>query len=743
MLYRLFTALSILLFISTFAFSQGFVVTGSYPADGQAGLPTDPISILFRFGFSKPVNLNMVWPEGNIPLGPFNFLALDPLDSIELGLPYSSPSADTVGIFAKLRPATDYCVILYGAYSQDGELLNKPYVVNFTTNASTGTRKVSGTIVPPSGKISSFRFNSPLINLKDLKLKLPDEFGGKEISPTVLRKFENPNFSFKNFELSQPLKISSVDPNIGVVALLDGNPLANQDVNAKYAANVNSDFSFEVKYVRDGSYYLFVAFDTQRDGVFEFDIDLLMFYDADGDDWPDSINVSGGDLTGLNVSGVFQIRPFTVREKLDTVMALARSYASDAVLREINAPEMPVEVAQDTLDGKVYFANYGFYSASKDTPFAIYVNAFGEIELWSPAWLSGTANLPDTFVDNDVVFDSAEANGGFSFRSEPNTITSIFYELRNYPGDEGAPDTVNPYWRLSYVKSDTLYNPVGFLIFYLNPSDGRLVKKFEILFRPVTAKEKFRDVDSVAKIYASDAQLMYVVGGEIDTLIDGRCNLWFYGYQSPSKGEFNVVYLLGAIGVDTAWVDLPIDITKPLNFDSYKDSDVLSAVGETYGGSQFRSLYPLYSLSYAYIQSPLDTSRIYFHSLYNGVDTATGRSKILIVLIDPVTGMLVGAITKVEKDATAGIPTNFALYQNYPNPFNPTTTITYDLPLRANVKLVVYNVLGQKIAILVDEVQEPGRYNVTFDASNLPSGVYFYRLEADKFVQTKKMLLVK
>lgn len=741
MFYRLFTALVISFFIFSSAFSQ-FFVTGSYPADGQAGLPTGPDSILFRLSFSKPVNLYKTWPYKNFQLGPLNFLAFDPLDSIELGQFYFSPTFDTLGVFAKLRPATDYCVVLYGAYSYDGELLNKPYVVNFTTNASTGPRKVSGTITPPSPKISSHRFDLPLINSKDFKLKLPSEFGGKEISSTVLKKFENLNFSFKNLELSQPLKISIVDPNAGVVGLLDGNPFVGGHVNAKYAANVNSDFSFEIKYVRDGSYYLFAVFDTQRDGVIDLlGDDLLMFYDANGDGQPDPINVSGGDITGLNVSGSFQIKPFTVREKLDTVMSVARNYASDAVLREITAVEAG-EIFQDTLDGKFYFASYGFYSASKDSSFIVNVDASGSILLEPIYSLLGIANLPEPFIDSDVAFDSAEANGGSLFRSEPNTITRISYELRNYSTDENPPDTVNPYWRIIYFKSDTFYQPIGLIVFYLDPSDGRLVRKFEALFKPVTAREKFRDVDSVARGYASDAQLMYVVGIE-DTVIDGNCFLWFYGYQSPTKGKFNMWLLFGAIGIDTAWSDLPFEVTKPLNFDSYKDSDTLSAVGEAYGGSQFRSLYKLTSLLYAYIQSPLDTSKIYFHSVYSGSDTATGREKQFIVLIDPVTGMFIGGFTSVEKDVNAEIPSSFALYQNYPNPFNPTTTITYDLPLKASVKLVIYNVLGQKIATLVDGLQEPGRYNVMFDASGLPSGIYFYRLEAGKFVQTRKMLLVK
>jgi hypothetical protein len=100
-------------------------------------------------------------------------------------------------------------------------------------------------------------------------------------------------------------------------------------------------------------------------------------------------------------------------------------------------------------------------------------------------------------------------------------------------------------------------------------------------------------------------------------------------------------------------------------------------------------------------------------------------------------------IDKVTAVKEPQLPNTFALYQNYPNPFNPTTTISYDLPVRSRVKLTVYNILGQEVATLVDSEQEPGRYDVKFDAIGLPSGVYFYRLEAGKFVDVKKMILVK
>ena len=92
---------------------------------------------------------------------------------------------------------------------------------------------------------------------------------------------------------------------------------------------------------------------------------------------------------------------------------------------------------------------------------------------------------------------------------------------------------------------------------------------------------------------------------------------------------------------------------------------------------------------------------------------------------------------------TPNPPKSFSLSQNYPNPFNPTTTIEFQIPERSFVKLSVFNALGQEVAVLVDEEKSPGKYTVTFDGSKLSSGIYFYRLEAGNFVETKKMIFVK
>jgi len=86
---------------------------------------------------------------------------------------------------------------------------------------------------------------------------------------------------------------------------------------------------------------------------------------------------------------------------------------------------------------------------------------------------------------------------------------------------------------------------------------------------------------------------------------------------------------------------------------------------------------------------------------------------------------------------------NYILSQNYPNPFNPTTTINYSLPEASRVNLAVYNNLGQVVETVVDEVQPIGTYQVIWNAAKFPSGMYFYRLNANNFAQTKKMLLIK
>jgi hypothetical protein len=96
-----------------------------------------------------------------------------------------------------------------------------------------------------------------------------------------------------------------------------------------------------------------------------------------------------------------------------------------------------------------------------------------------------------------------------------------------------------------------------------------------------------------------------------------------------------------------------------------------------------------------------------------------------------------------ETQLTIETPRVYALNQNYPNPFNPATIINYQIPVNSRVELKIYDMLGREIETLVNESQNTGDYSVTFNASNLPSGVYFYCLQTEGFKETKEMLLVK
>ena len=91
----------------------------------------------------------------------------------------------------------------------------------------------------------------------------------------------------------------------------------------------------------------------------------------------------------------------------------------------------------------------------------------------------------------------------------------------------------------------------------------------------------------------------------------------------------------------------------------------------------------------------------------------------------------------------SGVPSNYRLLQNYPNPFNPSTNIKYDLPKEGLVTLRVYDILGKEVKTLVNEFERAGTYKITFNASDLPSGIYFYRLSSKNFNQVKKFILLK
>ena len=99
-------------------------------------------------------------------------------------------------------------------------------------------------------------------------------------------------------------------------------------------------------------------------------------------------------------------------------------------------------------------------------------------------------------------------------------------------------------------------------------------------------------------------------------------------------------------------------------------------------------------------------------------------------------------VTAIEQISDI-MPDEYRLEQNYPNPFNPTTTIQFSIPKPSFVTIILFNVRGEKVTKLIEEEKQPGVYQTIFDASELATGVYFYRINAGEFVQMKKLMILK
>ena len=118
------------------------------------------------------------------------------------------------------------------------------------------------------------------------------------------------------------------------------------------------------------------------------------------------------------------------------------------------------------------------------------------------------------------------------------------------------------------------------------------------------------------------------------------------------------------------------------------------------------------------------------------------NGKTVVQIVNP------GSSVVLKLSGAPAVPSAFSLQQNYPNPFNPSTTIRYNLPVNSRVTVTIYNTLGEIVATLIDGMQDAGYQTVEWNAANVASGVYFYRLRAtsnahDVFSQVRKMVLIR
>lgn len=228
--------------------------------------------------------------------------------------------------------------------------------------------------------------------------------------------------------------------------------------------------------------------------------------------------------------------------------------------------------------------------------------------------------------------------------------------------------------------------------------------------------EQFSDTKSGSynAIYFSDLNNGWIVGdeGKVLNTTNGGTN-WNYVTNSginPNDRSKTVFFLDADIG----WI-------------STKDGNGYGVIQHTTDGGKnwTRQITPLTNP-----QGGNAIFNIYFVDTHNGWLTASNRK---ICHFTESSG--------IEEGYNS--PNEFSLYQNYPNPFNPATTIDYSIKKSDNVKLSVFDALGKKVAVILDEYKTAGNYSVRFDGSGLPSGIYLYRLESGDYNASRKLILMK
>lgn len=361
-----------------------------------------------------------------------------------------------------------------------------------------------------------------------------------------------------------------------------------------------------------------------------------------------------------------------------------------------------------------------------------------------------------------LIVDGFDRYGGTGSWSEPNHNFNIIYSkaiqraLWYFNISSASNEAVineevnlNDYdmviWFLGdeSIEENTLIgNEQGKLARYLE-SGGKLLITGEDIGKDLDTKHSFNDFTDqlfyheylMSNFIHDGLEILYEVNGAEETIFEGL-NIHF-GDTYPVESPDDIEPINGAIPI--------------FNYTYERDSTYRKggiAYTGTFGDSANIG-------SFVYLSFPFET---------------IGDSEKRAELMQKIQRYLGFNIVGVETEETF-ILSNYELLQNYPNPFNPSTTIQYKIssnsvilnpihqeknhqdfslqssitgaPQNDNVKLIVYDILGREVAVLVNEQQKPGNYQVTFDASKLSSGVYYYQLRTNNFIQTKKMTLIK
>jgi hypothetical protein len=260
---------------------------------------------------------------------------------------------------------------------------------------------------------------------------------------------------------------------------------------------------------------------------------------------------------------------------------------------------------------------------------------------------------------------------------------------------------------------------------------------------------EYHKIFSVVQAFDTLTGTCWLSSGPINvTAYSGKFYLLGVSWDRPISYR----YFPAGLGSDGPSMKHRGGITVPHSFPS--DSSYVISTLNRYSGTYETTRLIGYPLFLRILSNPTqslapsESASVVFEARKGGWNQQSRLSYLDIMTNDPIDSIkhvkifspyLVG----VESRAGEGLPQGYALSQNYPNPFNPSTIISYALPIQSFATLKVFNVLGQEVAMLVNGIESPGSKSVTFDGSGLPSGVYFYRLQAGSYSATKMLMIVK
>ena len=405
--------------------------------------------------------------------------------------------------------------------------------------------------------------------------------------------------------------------------------------------------------------------------------------------------------------------------------------------------------------------------------FTITNNAPEMFSLKSPMKNSSIANQKPTFVWNkskEVDKDDVVNYKLYLDTPEPGIITYNVGADTNFTLNSNLEDNTDYFWKVVATDShgSSVENDGGYWKFNLNtlnqpPNEFALitptfasveVTRTPFFYWEATGDPDIEDTVSYELLIAKDILLSpfisYNLKGNSITSIDILDDNSFFFWNVVAKDKFGAVTISDtSVFVVNTILEPPYDIVplEPANgsgieqntlfvWSKAKDNDPLDyAVYKLYVSTD--SSFNKYDLIVStntdttfQLNGELPTDKIYYWYV-EAIDTDS-------------------LITKSQKRTITGVnsfpnitPSNFSLMQNYPNPFNPSTIIIYAIPKQSNVQIKVYDILGSEVATLVNETQNAGYYDVSFNATNLSNGIYFYKIQASNFVDVKKMILLK